>query len=275
MKYCTVLLLFSITLTYSATNAQLQSFKMPHSFKYSNPVLERIDSIQKLFKGNNFIVKLKPSNKILAKIPVAKRMLYGTGCGAFCTLRALPVTGLELKGERISNTEVQLKWKTLSEYNNKGFDIERTYSVNDYFIYNGFVMGIGNSNVESRYQQKDLNDYEGTTYYRLKQTNIDGKFVYSNVIAVKGYAEPAKLKIYPNPGNTSSVYFSISGIINAEKASISITDAMGRNVYQQNNLNLIDGDIPLKQFINLPPGYYNILIISPQNNLRGSFVITQ
>ncbi len=275
MKYFTASLMILFTLAYSITNAQLQSFKNPQSFKYNDPVLEKIDSIKNLFKGNNFIVNLKPANKILAKTPLAKRLLYNNECGVFCSLGALSVTGLELKGERISNTEVQLKWKTLSEYNNKGFDIERTYSVTDYFVFDGFVMSNGNSNGESHYQQKDLNDYDGTTYYRLKQTNIDGKFVYSNVIAVKGYVEPAALKIYPNPGNSSNVFFSISGIINAEKASISITDAMGRIVYHQNNLNLIDEDIPLKQFVILPPGYYNVVIISAQNNLRGPFVITQ
>jgi len=276
MKYFTASLLILFTLAYSITNAQLQSFKKPHSFNYNDLVLEKIDSIKNLFKGNNFIVKLSPANKILAKTPLAKRMLYSNECGVFCSLGALSVTGLELKGERVSNTEVQLKWKTLSEYNNKGFDVERAYATNyNNFVFDGFVVSNGNSNGESHYQQKDMNNYDGITYYRLKQTNIDGKFVYSNVISVKGYVDPAALKIYPNPGNSSNVIFSISGIRNAEKASIKITDAMGRIVYHQNNLNLNDGDIPLKQFVILPPGYYNVVIISAQNNLRGPFVITQ
>lgn len=277
MKNLKAPLLIVFTLAYGVANAQLQSFKKPQSFKYNDPVLRKIDSLKNIFKENNFIVNLKPANKILAKTPLAKRMLYDNNqCGLFCNLGALSVTGLELKGERISNTLVQLKWKTLSEYNNKGFDIERAYSTNNNnFVFDGFVVSNGNSKGESHYQQKDLNDYNGITYYRLKQTNIDGKFVYSNVISVKGYLEPAALKIYPNPGNSSNVIFSVSGIINAEKASISITDAMGRNVYHQNNLNLIDEDIPLKQFVILPPGYYNVAIISAQNNLRAPFVITQ
>lgn len=275
MKYLTISLLILLTVTCSITKAQLKSFNMDHSFKYSNPVLDRIDSTKNLFKGNNFFVSLKPANKILAKTPLAKRILTGNDCGIFCMGAPVSVTGLELKGTRISNTEVILKWKTFSENNNKGFDIERSYSANLNFIYDGFVMGFGNSNVESRYQQTDLNDNENTTYYRLKQINFDGTVAYSNVIAVKGYVVPAKLKIYPNPGPGSEVVFSISGIVKVEKASISITDAMGRHIYSQNNLNLVDGEIPLKQFISLPPGYYNVLIISAENNLRGSFVITQ
>ena len=95
---------------------------------------------------------------------------------------ALPITGLEFYAKRISNTQVQLDWKTLQEINNKGFHIERKKENENSFADMGFVSSNangGNSNFPLQYQKLDNNNFSGITYYRLKQEDIDGRTVHT------------------------------------------------------------------------------------------------
>ena len=59
------------------------------------------------------------------------------------------------------------------------------------------------------------NDFapKGITYYRLKVTNMDGTFSYSNVISVNGKLTGTGVHIYPNPvfSNVTVSYNKVSG----------------------------------------------------------------
>jgi len=72
------------------------------------------------------------------------------------------------------NTIVNLNWQTASETNNDYFTIERTKDLHLWdFVAN--VDGAGNSNSPLTYTTYDLSPYTGTSYYRLLQTDFDGK----------------------------------------------------------------------------------------------------
>jgi len=64
------------------------------------------------------------------------------------------------------------------------------------------VEGAGNSNQILHYSCNDNNPLPGISYYRLKQTDFDGKFSYSKIVAVEFEDLPENV-IYPNPFNTS------------------------------------------------------------------------
>ncbi|HEY1872397.1 MAG TPA: hypothetical protein VGG71_15140, partial [Chitinophagaceae bacterium] len=97
----------------------------------------------------------------------------------------LPVSMFNFGGS-IKNNDAYLNWSTATESNNKGFYIERSKDGQN-FASIGFVKGAGNSSKITNYTYtdyliKDLN--VTTTYYRLKQVDLDGKYSYSNMLSL-------------------------------------------------------------------------------------------
>jgi len=81
---------------------------------------------------------------------------------------------------------VQLYWQTISEYNNKGFDIERRDAASPIWAKTGFVAGAGTSSSTKNYSFVDKRVRKGKKYvYRLKQMNTDGTNTYSQEVMVQ------------------------------------------------------------------------------------------
>ncbi|MBK5284622.1 MAG: T9SS type A sorting domain-containing protein [Bacteroidia bacterium] len=74
-----------------------------------------------------------------------------------------------------------LSWTTASETNCDYFDVEKSHNGSTFSTF-GSVQGAGNSTATSYYTFNDENPFSGFTYYRLKQTDYDGNYHYSNVI---------------------------------------------------------------------------------------------
>ncbi|MDQ7787654.1 MAG: glycosyl hydrolase family 18 protein [Thermodesulfovibrionales bacterium] len=84
-----------------------------------------------------------------------------------------------------SGRGIVLTWRTISECNTKGFEIERRSSVSTSWVYVGSVSGAGTSSVirtYSFYDKKVRN--KGTYLYRIKQVNLSGTYTYSQEITV-------------------------------------------------------------------------------------------
>ncbi len=100
---------------------------------------------------------------------------YGFESGTY------PIELLEFKAS-IYNEYVKLIWTTSTEQNNDYFTIE--HSVNGvYFDEIANINGAGNSNKIISYEFID-NNSQSVSYYRLKQTDYDGKYTYSEIIIV-------------------------------------------------------------------------------------------
>ncbi len=106
---------------------------------------------------------------------------------------------------KANGSSVELKWKTMTEINNLGFDIERK-SDNSEWKKIGFAEGHGNSNSTKNYSYIDKNLIGGPQFtYRLKQIDNDGKFSYSDEVSVM--VVPDKFELfhnYPNPFNPAT-----------------------------------------------------------------------
>lgn len=115
----------------------------------------------------------------------------------------LPVTGLQFSAKRINKDKVQLNWSTIQEINNKGFTIERKKENEPDYSNEGFVNSSafnGNSIMPLSYSKMDDNNFSGTTLYRLKQQDIDGRFTYSVIRVVNGEINnTVTLKVWPIP----------------------------------------------------------------------------
>ncbi len=106
----------------------------------------------------------------------------------------------------VIGSSVKLNWRTETEINNFGFEIERSKIQNtksETWEKTGFVNGNGNSNSPKYYTFEDNTLIPGRYYYRLKQIDNDGKFEYSKTIQVD-FNSPKKFELnqnYPNPFN--------------------------------------------------------------------------
>jgi len=143
---------------------------------------------------------------------------------------ALPVELTSFSASVIGNV-VRLNWKTETEVNNYGFDIERSLPQplpkegafgtplplgkgqgDGLWTKIGFVNGNGNSNSPKSYTFTDANVLSGKYSYRLKQIDNDGQFEYSKTIEVD-LGAPKKFELsqnYPNPFNpTTTIRFSL------------------------------------------------------------------
>lgn len=114
-----------------------------------------------------------------------------------CTV--LPVELLNFSAALENNNQVLLNWQTASETNNDFFTIERSEDATSWEKIKQ-IDGAGNSKSLLTYHFVDEPTLVKNLYYRLKQTDFDGKFSYSGIQSVA--MDPDKTvqsSIYPNP----------------------------------------------------------------------------
>ena len=127
-----------------------------------------------------------------------------------------------------NNDKVNIKWKVATEKNNAFYTIERSDN-GDNWQEIGIVNGADNSNTQLNYSYIDENPLEGTSYYRLKQTDFDGKNETFNIVAVLCNNENImNLNIKPNPAS-NELTIEINGE-GEELQTIFITDLLGLRV---------------------------------------------
>jgi hypothetical protein len=155
------------------------------------------------------------------------------GCGL------LPVTMFNFGGS-IKDNAAYLNWSTATENNNKGFYIERSKDAQN-FSSIGFVNGAGNSSKITNYTYtdyliKDLN--VTTTYYRLKQVDLDGKYSYSKVLPLN-MKNLFQYRLYPNPvKDVATVELSLES---ASKVNVQVISHDGKIVLNSDKGVMIQG----------------------------------
>lgn len=118
-------------------------------------------------------------------------------CASPCS--PLPVRFLEVEARRTSEAWVEVQWEVTYEANNAGFTVERSLDNSTRFEAVGRVLPHANSRPVERYRFTDANDFEGTSYYRIRQTDRDSQHVYSRTVAVPGSKPAERLSVFPNP----------------------------------------------------------------------------
>ncbi len=93
---------------------------------------------------------------------------------------------------------VELSWSTVTETNNDFFTVEKSLNT-DEWTEALFIPGAGNSTTRIDYEVVDGNPFPGLSYYRLKQTDFDGSYTYSNILSVTLGDSQEPLTLYPNP----------------------------------------------------------------------------
>ncbi|WP_018613801.1 T9SS-dependent choice-of-anchor J family protein [Segetibacter koreensis] len=179
----------------------------------------------------------------------------------------LPVTITSFKGVH-NGYENVLSWTTLTEQNNKGFELQSSANGKDFttLAFIGSKAFNGNSSLPLTYEYRDAKPRNGNSYYRLKQVDKDGRFTTGNIVLLKGSAinNFALSNLYPNPAK--SFVNVIITAPTATKVSIIVTDLAGRPVMQQAG-QLASGENNISLNINnLPYGSYILKAVSADGN---------
>lgn len=139
----------------------------------------------------------------------------------------IPVEFVSFSSEVFGNN-VELKWITATETNNKGFEIQR-FSKN-YWETIGFINGMGTTTEITEYKYTDNQLADGKYFYRLKQIDFDGEFKYSTQIEVdiKSIPDFVLYQNYPNPFNPSTKISWSSAVSGWQ--SLKIYDVLGNEI---------------------------------------------
>lgn len=176
----------------------------------------------------------------------------------------LPVELLSFDA-RLRGEEVELTWATASERDNDHFTVERSTDGVDFSDLLR-VEGAGNSQVLTNYEALDRVPLEGLSYYRLRQTDTDGRFTHSRTVAVLNDALGAGPLLFPNPATDMVTAIGMP----VEAADIRVLDQTGRVVLV---LRKEEGSDRLPIIIEqLPAGSYLLQVEGAQRVSTGRFV---
>lgn len=171
----------------------------------------------------------------------------------------------------LMNGKVDLKWATQSEMNNKLFTIERSKNAEQFEVLKQ-VRGQINSKVKRSYFETDEDPNAGVSYYRLKQTDEDGKVTYSKIVSVMNQKQIAGLKVYPNP--SSGVFTVDLSPFSDGSIHIEIADESGRIVFAEEMEKSDDVEtIELNVSGSLAKGTYMVTVTSNTQKLNSIVII--
>jgi hypothetical protein len=152
------------------------------------------------------------------------------------TAVSLPVE-LSMLTATASNGAVNIRWRTETEINNHGFEVERLINSHIPKFQNptwkkiGFVEGNGTSSISHEYSFTDHSASAGTYLFRLKQIDREGSVHYSESVEAKIENVPNEFVLennFPNPFNPSTtIRF---GVPEASSVRLEVYDLLGRRV---------------------------------------------
>ena len=181
----------------------------------------------------------------------------------------LPVSFSSFTATR-NDTRVLLKWQTASESNNQLFEVQRKTTKNDFETIASIPSKAANGNSSSllSYEFDDQNNFKGSSYYRIRQVDKDGKSTYSQIRIITNKTGD-KVLIYPNPSKNGMVSVTFNS---NEPKKIDLVDNTGRTVQQWKSFT--DQDLKISK---LSTGIYLLKTKNLQTNEQSvhRIVVTQ
>lgn len=163
----------------------------------------------------------------------------------------LPVTAMHLVALQ-NNGKVLLKWATAAEQNSRDFIVERSNDGRHFTTNIATLPAAGYSATPHDYSCYDmpgkLTAPGNILYYRVTETDNDGKYSYSNIVPVNIGGLAGVVQVYPNPA-TDVIHVSLPAAMAG--ATVSITNSEGKAVYVKRSPGLTASsslNIPLTSF---------------------------
>lgn len=205
---------------------------------------------------------------------------YSVTVNGCTTVVTTPLTVIALMPVELINFDVKcvdakavVRWTTASEINNDYFTIERSPDANTWNEI-GTITGAGNSSVIHKYEFIDQSEIANTIlYYKLKQTDFDGKYEYFGPISLELCSDDELQLVLQNIFEDEELQGTLLSKEDAE-VTINIIDLQGRIVAQNIILcskgsNLLQMDIS-----SLDKGLYFIRAYNKDKKILSKFVKT-
>ncbi|MEO5675553.1 MAG: kelch repeat-containing protein [Chitinophagales bacterium] len=146
-----------------------------------------------------------------------------------CTLLPIELTSFSAVQK---GSVIQINWTTESEFSNDYFTLEKSLD-GSHFETLVVIKGAGNSSSQLNYIVEDDHPFTGENYYRLLQTDEDGKFTYSNIILCTATGENMMrvLGVIPNPV-LSDALINLD-LSESDNLHVTLFDTEGTLVYDQ------------------------------------------
>jgi len=194
--------------------------------------------------------------------------------GNFGCTDILPIVLLSFQAKCV-NSNVKLSWSTASETNNNFFTIEQSIDAGNWKIL-ATIPGAGNSNTTLAYSYNDNDPLAGTSYYRLMQTDYNGKSEIFNPVSVNCNSNNEIsfdiVNIRNNEMNNGlSVTYTTSN--NGENVTAGLYNIIGQQLVQQKQISSAGGNTIEFYINNLDKGVYLVKLDNSENVIIKKIVI--
>ncbi|QKG58224.1 T9SS type A sorting domain-containing protein [Hymenobacter sp. BRD128] len=193
---------------------------------YSN-LVDNHGGAKSLFQTSTNLVVCVQGNQLSTSCPPSSAAIFNVAsAGIFndpTCLSVLPVTLTRFSGSRTSDGgHVSLNWATASEVNNAFFAVERSTDAQTFDVL-GQVAGAGTSSTARAYTFLDEYPLASTTYYRLRQVDLDGTSTFSPVVTIAESRTSADWLLC-----TAPQHYVVQG-----SGELHVLDVMGRSLFTQ------------------------------------------
>jgi hypothetical protein len=158
--------------------------------------------------------------------------------------------------------KVNLNWATASETNNDYFTIEHSKDAQTWETV-AVMPGAGNSNSTLNYSAIDNQPFSGYTYYRLKQTDYNGNYTYSDIVSVSCSIEDQLSMVVSQTDYGVNLLITPPG--NDKNIALSVFDISGKMLFYK-HISAIDNQLTISPDI-FSNGIYIFRLQSETDNV--------
>jgi hypothetical protein len=167
----------------------------------------------------------------------------------------LPIVLKSFDVRKLNGNNSLISWVTEQEVNVKEYEVEHSSNGSNFTTLGKVVPPSPNSSTEQKYSIQDKQPFPGKNYYRLKQTDLDGKF---EIFSIKSISFDSKEE-YFKVNQPSSNRIRISSVNKKGAYSVQIRDTQGRLIQQQ--MLLLEGSVN-DTYINLNQTIKGIVFVT-------------
>lgn len=175
----------------------------------------------------------------------------------------------------VNNQNVLLEWRTASETNNAGFEVQ--HRAVEHFTSVGFVEGAGTTSEPQHYRFRMVDLDAGLHAFRLKQVDVGGASELTAPVTVEiRLSEPYNLsEAHPNPA-VGPARLTLA-VRSTQRVEANVYDVLGRHVQSVYSGTLPSGQTQelLVRGERLPAGHYFVRIAGEQFTETRSLVVAE
>src|SRR5690606_31727976 len=126
-------------------------------------------------------------------------------------------------------------------------------------------------NIVLSYKYTDPNNFSGYSYYRLRQVDFDGSFVYTPVRVVEGMETNSEVTVFPNP-TYEFINLRFDNQV-ADEVRVRVIAANGQVVYEQNEVSVNANTVlRIEAVQDFPAGTYLIQVNGKETDFSRRFI---